>query len=308
MNLILLSNSCSKKLEVCLPWALGGALVFFVVVGSALVWTGYQLGARQNPVEAPSPTAMSVHQELTEERRQVAQLRQQTRAHLDALALRIARLQAHLMRVDAVGERLVEVGKLDQDEFDFSTEPAVGGADSSEGARPQVSADLSADMERLSRMLEDREKKLVLLEELLVGREVLASVTPSGKPVRKGFISSTYGFRTDPFTGKKSMHHGVDFAGKRGSDVIAVAAGVVTRSERVSGFGNLVEIRHSDGYTTRYAHNQKNLVKVGDVVAKGETIALLGSSGRSSGPHVHFEVRKNGKSVNPRRLIAKQKG
>ena len=205
-----------------------------------------------------------------------------------------------------LGERLVSVGKLDQEEFDFMAEPAVGGVETGPEDRPQSGADLASDMERLSRLLADRERKLVLLEDLLVGREVLQSVTPSGKPVKKGFISSTYGYRTDPFSGKKAMHHGVDFAGKRGSEVIAVAAGVVIRAERVAGYGNLLEIRHSDGYTTRYAHNEKNLVEVGDVVAKGDTIALLGSTGRSSGPHVHFEVRRNGKSVNPRRLIAKQ--
>lgn len=308
MNLILLSNSCSKKVDVCLPQVIAGVIGVTILVGAALVWGGYRLGVSQNRVEKLSPTAESVYSQLAEERHKVAHLRQETRAHLDALALRIASLQAHLMRVDAVGERLVAVGKLDQEEFDFAAEPAVGGAESTEGEQAQASADLSADMEQLAKQLDDREKKLVLLEDLLVGREVLDAVTPSGKPVRKGFISSTYGYRTDPFTGKKSLHHGIDFAGKRGSDVIAVAAGVVIRSERASGYGNLVEIRHSDGYTTRYAHNEKNLVKTGDVVAKGDTIALLGSSGRSSGPHVHFEVRRDGKSVNPRRLIAKKKG
>ncbi len=305
MNLIVLSNSCSKKVDVCVPRAIVGLLSVAILLGAGLVWAGYQFGVGRNVAEELSPTAESVHSEVAEERRKVAQLRQDTRAHLDALALRIAGLQAHLMRIDALGERLVSVGKLDRDEFDFTSEPAVGGAESDEGERAQVSADLGADMERLSQSLQDREKKLLLLEDLLVGREVLQSVTPSGKPVKKGFISSTYGYRTDPFSGKKSLHHGVDFAGKRGSEVIAVAAGVVIRAERASGYGNLIEIRHSDGYTTRYAHNQKNLVKVGDVVAKGDTVALLGSSGRSSGPHVHFEVRKDGKSVNPRRLISK---
>jgi murein DD-endopeptidase MepM/ murein hydrolase activator NlpD len=304
MNFILLSNSCSKNIQVCLPQLAVVLSIGAALSGLILAWAGYQLGARQAPVATLSPTVESVHRELAEERESIARLRQETRAHLDALALRIARLQAHSMRVDALGERLVDVGKLDSDEFDFTAEPAVGGAESQGGQHPQDSADLAADIERLSELLADRERKLLLLEDLLIGQAILEEATPSGKPVKKGFISSAYGYRTDPFTGKKSLHHGVDFAGKRGSEVIAVAAGVVTRSERVPGYGNLVEIRHYNGYTTRYAHNQKNLVKVGDVIAKGDTIALLGSSGRSSGPHVHFEVRKDGKSVNPRRLIS----
>ena len=116
-------------------------------------------------------------------------------------------------------------------------------------------------------------------------------------------MSSGFGKRTDPFKGKKSYHRGVDFAGKRGADVVAVASGVVTRAKKVSGYGNVVEIRHADGYSTLYAHNKKNLVKDGDVVSKGQTIALLGSTGRSSGPHVHFEVHRNGKIVNPLRFV-----
>jgi murein DD-endopeptidase MepM/ murein hydrolase activator NlpD len=144
---------------------------------------------------------------------------------------------------------------------------------------------------------------LSALELVLMNRGLMAEVTPSGRPVNKGWMSSGYGKRTDPFKGKKSHHRGVDFAGKPGTEVVAVAAGVVIRSKKVPDFGNVVEIRHADGYSTLYAHNQKNLVKKGDVVSKGETIALLGSTGRSSGPHVHFEVHRNGKIVNPLRFV-----
>ena len=300
MNIILLSKYCSKKgsIDLCVPRAMTVTVVASLLLGAGLFWGGYRLGL----TETDDNTQLAVRNLLAEERRAVAVARDEARAHLDALALRIANLQAHLMRLDALGERLVQVGNLDSEEFNFGVEPPVGG-EGDENAQAQAPEDITNDMDRLSQLLDDRERKLLLLEDLLMTRELRTEVTPSGKPVLKGWISSTFGRRIDPFTGKKGTHHGVDFAGKRGTDVVAVAGGVVTRSEKMSGYGNMVEVRHVDGYTTRYAHNQKNLVKPGDVVTKGQTIALLGSTGRSSGPHVHFEVRKDGRSIDPRKFI-----
>jgi murein DD-endopeptidase MepM/ murein hydrolase activator NlpD len=300
MNIILLSKFCSKKgsIDLCVPRAASWLLVGAALFGGGLFWAGYQLAGSQGVADADQ----QVRELLAAERRAVETARDEARAHLDALALRIANLRAHLMRLDALGERLVQVGNLDGEEFDFSAEPPLGG-DTEGPAQPQAVDELVDDMQRLSQLLDDRERKLLLLEDLLMSRELRSEVLPSGRPVLKGWISSGYGKRTDPFSGKKSLHHGVDFAGKRGTDVVAVAGGVVTRAEKMAGYGNLVEIRHVDGYSTRYAHNQENLVNPGQVVKKGEVIALLGSSGRSSGPHVHFEVRKDGRSINPRKFI-----
>ncbi|MEW7980521.1 MAG: M23 family metallopeptidase [Candidatus Sedimenticola endophacoides] len=128
-------------------------------------------------------------------------------------------------------------------------------------------------------------------------------LTPAGRPVKKGWISSPYGYRKDPKTGKRDFHHGVDVASKENSDVIAVAAGVVTWVGEKSGYGILVELRHADGYTTRYGHNNKALVQAGDMVAKGQVIALVGSTGRSTGPHVHFEIARGGKALNPHKYL-----
>jgi murein DD-endopeptidase MepM/ murein hydrolase activator NlpD len=125
------------------------------------------------------------------------------------------------------------------------------------------------------------------------------AIRPDGRPVVEGYISSYYGERQDPFNGHEAMHKGVDFAGVMGSQVVAVAAGVVTRAEGQAGYGNLVEINHGNGFVTRYGHNQKVLVGVGDTVVRGQSIALMGSTGRSTGPHVHFEVLRNGRQVNP---------
>ena len=158
-------------------------------------------------------------------------------------------------------------------------------------------------MQSLNVQLDDRESQLSVLETVLLNQNLKARVYPRGRPVGSGWISSYFGKRTDPFTGKKAMHKGMDFAGRKGSDVIAVAAGVVTEVGAQSGYGKLVEIQHGNGYVTRYAHNAAVLVKAGERVTKGQTIAKMGSSGRSTGPHVHFEVLRNGKTVNPARYV-----
>ncbi len=276
----------------------GGALALLLV---ALAAGAYQLGKREAGARQQLEQVESLRRQLAEERRRLRDLRSRMEAEMDALALRLGSLRAHVLRLDALGERLVKKGKLDAGEFDFSGEPPLGGLD--DELLEEGPLDLTGELERLERSLEDRERKLRLLEELLMQRELEEQVTLSGSPVKQGWISSGYGRRTDPFTGKKKFHRGVDIAGKAGSEVLAVAAGVVIASRWEKGYGNIVEIRHADGYVTHYAHNRENLVKVGDRVEKGETIAILGSTGRSSGPHVHFEVRRNGKLVNPARFL-----
>jgi murein DD-endopeptidase MepM/ murein hydrolase activator NlpD len=134
-------------------------------------------------------------------------------------------------------------------------------------------------------------------------RSLHERIMPSGRPVRNGWVSSGYGMRTDPFTGKKEFHEGIDFAGKEGSRVLAVADGIVSWAGWRKGYGKMVEITHGNGYATRYAHNEKLLVSVGETVKKGQTIALMGSTGRSTGPHVHFEVVHNDREVNPAKYV-----
>jgi murein DD-endopeptidase MepM/ murein hydrolase activator NlpD len=160
-------------------------------------------------------------------------------------------------------------------------------------------------LDDLDHEMTDREQQLSVLESVLLSRSLSERVMPSGRPITDGWLSSRFGKRNDPFTGKREYHKGLDFAGKKGSDVVAVGDGVISWSGKRSGYGNLVEINHGNGYATRYGHNQRNLVKVGDTVKKGELVALMGSTGRSTGPHVHFEVLRNGKAVNPSRYIGK---
>ena len=188
---------------------------------------------------------------------------------------------------------------LEEGEFDFSQPPAMGGPLAGEFSVDYSSTNLSADLGLFQSRLQDREQQLDILESLLSNRALEEQSWLSGRPVEKGWISSNYGRRTDPFTGKPAFHHGIDFAGKEGSNVVAVAAGIVTQTGTKSGYGELVEISHGDGFVTRYSHNKETLVKPGDVVRKGQAIALMGSTGRSTGAHVHFEVYKHGRSVDP---------
>ncbi len=301
MKMIFVSSFCNRTDAVSISLVRAVAIAGFglAAVISASLWAGYTVGEGQAAEAGVDTATVEVHALLEAERRLIADAKAEQRAHMDALALRIAQLQAHLMRLDALGDRLVEIGKLDRDEFDFASEPPLGGVDDDLTDDSQNLPEINAEMDRIASLLDDREDKLAALEQMLMNRALMAEVTPSGRPVKKGWMSSGFGKRTDPFKGKKSYHRGLDFAGKRGSDVVAVASGIVMRSEKAAGYGNVVEIRHADGYSTLYGHNKENLVEVGDMVNKGQTIALLGSTGRSSGPHVHFEVHREGKIVNP---------
>ena len=240
---------------------------------------------------------------LEQQREEIDQVRWEAEHNLEASALRIAQLQARIVRLDALGERLTKVGRLDEGEFDFSQAPAMGGPENQvdvAGYQPPDYMDL---LNQLATDIENREQQLGVLETLLANRKMQRDVFLAGRPVRKGWMSSRFGHRVDPINGKRAWHNGVDFAGKEGADVIAVAAGVVVFAGERSGYGRMVEINHGSGYSTRYGHHKELVVKAGDIVRKGEVIGLMGSSGRSTGPHVHFEVFKNGRVVDPSTYI-----
>ena len=268
-----------------------------VVLLAAAVYTGTRLG--------PTGTEhlAGTQDSIRDQQPGIAELRRNAQADLDALALRLGQMQAQMLRLNALGERLVIQGNLDKDEFDFDAQPAVGGPGSAVTAESVTYPDFVGMLNELGAGIEDREQKLSVLETLLMSRSLSERVTPSGRPVGDGWLSSRYGKRNDPFTGKQEFHKGLDFAGKKGSGVVAVGDGVVTWAGERSGYGNLIEVSHGDGYVTRYGHNQKHLVKIGDTVRKGQQIALMGSTGRSTGPHVHFEVLRDGKTVNPAKYI-----
>jgi len=224
-------------------------------------------------------------------------------ADIDAVAARVGVMQAEIMRINALGQRLVEMAGLDEDEFDFANPPPAGGPDEAALQKTNVD-DVAQDLAKVLSDLDDRKRKLVLLETLIMDRDLKRHSTPEGWPLRVGgVVTSGFGYRRHPITGRRSMHKGIDIAAKSGTDIVAMADGIVIFSGRKGGYGNIVEVRHANGLETRYAHNQRNLVKEGDMVSKGQIIAKLGSTGRSTGPHIHFEVRRNGEAINPMQYL-----
>jgi len=303
MEIILISTSRRRSRRTHLGTAASISLILAVI---ALCAGTYYLGYRSVPVAAdPGPElyAAAWQAEVLHQRDEVDGAIGDAERNLDALALRMGEIQSRVVRLDALGRRLVEMADLDAEEFSFDEVPARGGPDLVTEREPFEIPDFLTSLEELVQKLEDREPKLAVVEGTLMNRKLHAEVFPRGRPVGKGWISSVFGWRSDPITGKRAFHEGVDFAGRADSEVVAVAAGVVVWSGSRWGFGNAVEVNHGNGYSTLYAHNKKNLVKVGETVKKGQVLALLGSTGRSNGPHVHFEVRRNGKAVNPIKFV-----
>lgn len=283
------------------------ALAFIAVLVAGLpamaMVIGYHLGARSSSADREVYTS-GLKAELNAQREDIEVARLGAQENINALTKRLAELQSRVVRLDALGERLTEMASLDKGEFNFDSAPAVGGpSDSSVVMGEGFAGDILVSFDNLNRQLDDREQQLGVLESLLMTRNLRNEVHPDGFPAEKGWLSSFFGFRSDPFTGRMAHHDGVDIAGKLGSNVLSVAAGVVTWSGDRFGYGNLVEVNHGNGYVTRYGHNQKNLVRVGDMVKKGQALALMGSSGRSTGPHVHFEVIRDGRVVDPVKYV-----
>lgn len=236
----------------------------------------------------------------------LADVKADTRTALNSLTGRVSLLQSHVMRLDALGSRLAEMAQVDDIEFGIEHPPGLGGPHNllDGGAQGLPDYDILVSLNRLERALEDRQDKLSAMESMLMGRSLHDQTRPQGNPVKGGWFSSLFGYRTDPISGRKEFHLGVDLAGRTGMPVSSIASGIVTWSGPNQGYGNLVEINHGNGYITRYAHNKENLVNVGERVEKGQMIAIMGSTGRSTGTHVHFEVLKNGQHINPRNYIS----
>ena len=301
MNVVIFGKGFGKPRQLNLS---GKSAVLAVacavgVIGSIAFAGGYWFSAHTGSGVSVGEVAELTH-ELASERAKIETTRQQTEDTLDALAIRIGQMNARVIRLDALGQRLTEMADLDDGEFNFAAVPAIGGPEEPNLSGSAVAVpEVLAAMNELDQQLNSREAQLGVLESVLMNQNVSERVYPAGRPVKAGWMSSYFGRRTDPFTGKPANHRGVDFAGKEGAEIIAVADGVVTWSSTRYGFGKLVEINHGNGYATRYAHNSENLVAVGDEVRKGQTVALMGDTGRATGPNLHFEVLKNGHRVNP---------
>jgi murein DD-endopeptidase MepM/ murein hydrolase activator NlpD len=265
-----------------------------MIIASTIVMFKWMTAENNTPIEIVSITDEQQHPQM-----HVALKLSADESEIevnDYYAKRLAQLEAEAIRLKAITEQLADMSGIDMQAFEFY-KPGQGGIESS-GESLSMS-EIDAGMDKLMSGFSTQLNQLDQLQEYILTEDNITSAISSGRPVDGGWISSFYGKRLDPFTGKKTFHHGIDIAGKKGSSVFAVADGIVTDASKRNGYGSLVEVDHGNGYVTRYAHNQSLTVALGDVVKKGQEIALMGSTGRSTGPHVHFEVLRDGKSVNP---------
>jgi len=304
VNIIIVGQRHGRSKTLSLgPMARWMLVLTLAVMPFSLGAAGYYLSMMLADEGLFSPeTTKAWEQDLTQQRKQLKQIREHTDEQLVGLTLRMAELQTRLTRLDALGERLIDRTSLDKGEFDFSGKPAIGGPSGQIGSVYQA-PDIVSVLDGLSEQIDSREQQLEVLDSILGEKKITSDTFVAGLPIKKGWMSSRYGQRTDPFTGRLAWHSGVDFAGKTGSDIVSVASGVVTWASKRYGYGLLVEVNHGNGYKTRYAHCDEVVVKVGDVIRKGQVVALMGSTGRSTGPHVHFEVYKNGRTVDPAAYI-----
>jgi len=308
MQLFLISKSRKKSQTLTFgPVALCVCLIVSITTGLMIFHAGslYALNLTRGSFKnLYSQTAPIWSQEIDTQKQMLVQAQENAEKNLDALAARLSKLQSHVMRLDALGSRLADMADLNEIDFDIASAPGLGGPKLVNSHGTMEVSDFLLALEQLNSKIQDRAEKLSAMESMLIDRTLQSQTLPTGSPTTDGWVSSLFGMRADPMTGKMEFHGGIDYAGKAGSPVLTVASGIVTWSGVRYGYGNMVEINHGNGFQTRYAHNKKNLVVVGQKVDQGQVIAQMGSSGRATGTHVHFEVVNNGKVVNPKKYIS----
>ena len=284
------------------------AVVGFAVFLGLFVAANIALVVRHTATESLNDMTVSRWSDrLHQQREEIDMLSRVAREQVLAAGRKLAHMEARLLRMEALSERVSEmtqVAGLGESGFRFDLPAATGGPEAAVGGDGIVVSEYFARIDQLSAEMRMREREMKMLESLLARGSFKNQIAPSRGPLEGGWISSRYGSRIDPISGKPAWHQGVDFTGGPGSDVKAVAGGVVTFAGTSGAYGKMVEIEHGEGISTRYAHHEAAHVERGDIVKKGQTIALLGSTGRSTGPHVHFEVLKDGRRFDPAEYLA----
>ena len=268
-----------------------------MVIG-ALLGVGFLAGGAAGLVGTAG-----LRMQIGDQQAQLAASQRQSQREINALAARLGELQAEANRLNALGERLTRIGQLQDGEFNFDKPVGVGGTGP---VRDISEPELREGLDSLNRQFVHSGEQLNVLESMLFNRQLDMSSVPSREPIANSYITSGFGGRVDPIRGGSQFHKGIDFEADVGDPVLAVADGVVSYSSARAGYGNTIEIDHGNGYVTRYAHNSRLTLKVGELVRAGQEIAKAGSTGRSTGAHVHFEVWENGHYVNPRKFLSQQ--
>ena len=305
MNIILVSDSLAKSRSVALSQSQVLLIAFGILVSGFLLAMATYVVTMKFAVDLRNPYLRTLLTSLHEDdqKRNEAEMRD----NLNSLAVKVGELQARILRLDAFGERLGKAAGVKTEEFRFGEKPAQGGPAVTSGRELSL-GDFNQMLDDMSRVLDDRSDKLGVLDSLLMDDRLARKTVPTTMPVEAGYYSSNYGYRIDPINGRNTFHTGVDIIASPGTPVMAAAGGVVATVVRDPEYGNMVDVDHDNGLTTRYAHLTRSLVKVGDVVMKGQKIALVGATGRVTGPHLHFEVREKGIPLNPNKFLSLGKG
>lgn len=302
MNIILVSSRYAKVRSITLT----RTHLIAMAMSALLLFVGAVLMAQYAIVRLQPGSISNELRNWLASAQQDEQQKQQSylRESLDTMAKRLGQMQARLLRLDTLGARLAKMTGMKPQEFSFEQLPAQGGPYLPVTRQADVSlGNMNQQLASLSTLLGDRSDKLVALETLLMQDSLNKRLLPSVAPITEGWYSSNFGWRIDPFTGKNAMHEGVDYMVQEGTPIYASAGGVVVYADYHPQYGNMVEIDHGNDIVTRYAHASKLLVKVGQMVRRRQEIALSGSTGRSTGPHLHFEVRYKGLAQNPVRFL-----
>jgi murein DD-endopeptidase MepM/ murein hydrolase activator NlpD len=301
MNIILVSDSLARSRNVTLSQTQVVLVALGILASGFLLALATYVVTMKFSVDLRNPYLKSLLASLHAE--QLRQSETEMKDNLNTLAVKVGELQARLMRLDAFGERLGKAAGIKQEEFRFDEKPGQGGPAAS-SQRDLTVPEFKKMLEEISRVLDDRSDKLGILDNILMDDRLARKTVPTTIPITQGYYSSNYGYRIDPITGRSTFHTGIDIIASPGTPIVAAAGGVVGSVEFHPEYGNLIDIDHDTGITTRYAHLLKSQVKVGDVVMKGQVIAQVGATGRVTGPHLHFEVRDRGVPLNPNKFLA----
>ena len=304
MNIIVVSDATARARTLTLDWRhwTFGGLGLLVLFFSFTLLINYFTLRYAASINHPLLQAIL----LADQREEAQKAQEAVQGHLNAMAVKLGDLQAQLLRLDGLGERLAKMAGLKPQELPPPLEP--GKAPGRGGAAPTLSRDLSVEefsglLGELSQQVEQRSDQLVVLEALLVNSSANKKFLPTLAPIVDGWFSSNFGWRIDPFSGQKAFHEGIDFPANVGTPIVAAASGKVIFADVHPQYGKMIEIDHGNGLVSRYAHASKLLVKEGDLVVRGQEIARVGATGRATGPHLHFEVRLNGAPQNPARFL-----
>lgn len=301
MDIILVSDKLAKARTVSVSFPLVALAALALVCAVIALTTAANYTLLRYAADQRLPIVRDLLAGIQEE--ETARSESYLRETLSTMAVRVGQMQAQLLRLDTLGERLAGLAGFRPQDLMFGQTPGQGGAVSSLPSQDLSLGDLTRQLDQLTRQVDDRGDKLGVLESRYTSDSARKKLVPTALPVLNGFHSSNYGWRIDPFTGQRAFHEGIDFIADHGTVVRAAAGGVVVYSDFHPQYGNMVEIDHGNDLVSRYAHASKRLVKVGDVVLSGATIAEVGRTGRATGTHLHFEVRHRGVPQNPTQFL-----